>query len=70
MSDRIPGSCWSNPIWYGKWRIYVGEPQYGRQFAWAYVHDDFDGAPDGYDGRCGYASSVEDAKSEIDDRDD
>ena len=66
MSDRLPGSCWSNPIWYGRWRIYVGEPRYGSQFAYAYVHDDYDGAPDAYDSRHGYAASIEEAKAEID----
>lgn len=70
MNDRLPGSSWSNPIWYRKYRIYVGEPQYGAQFAYAYVHDDFDGAPDAHDKRHGYAATVEEAKEEIDDIED
>jgi hypothetical protein len=33
---------------------------------WCYVHDDYDGADDANDDRCGHAPSVEAAKSEID----
>lgn len=66
MNDRLPGSSWDNPIWHRKWRIYVGEPQYGRQFNYAYTHDDYDGAPDAHDGRYGHAASVEEARDLID----
>ena len=38
MTDRIPGSSWSNPIWHGKWRIYVGGEMPGENYA--FVHDD------------------------------
>lgn len=34
---------------------------------WTYSHDDYDGAPDANDTRCGHASSPEAAKDEIDD---
>lgn len=37
-----------------------------RQFAWSFVHPDFDGADDSRDPRCGHAASPEDCKSEID----
>lgn len=30
------------------------------------MHDDFDGAPDAHDHRCGHARTVEDAKRDID----
>lgn len=71
MSDRLPGSSWSNPIWYrNKWRIYVGEPAYGPQFAYAFTHDDFDGAEDANDNRCGHAASIAEAKNTIDEIED
>lgn len=37
------------------------------QMDWDFVHDDFDGAPDSNDRRCGSAASVEACKGEIDD---
>ena len=33
-----------------------------------YVHDDYDGAEDSHDNRCGYGESVEACKAEIDER--
>jgi hypothetical protein len=65
MSDRLPGSCWDNPIWHGEWRIFLGEPQYGPQFAYQYIHDGYDGPEDN---RAGYAESVEACREEIDER--
>ena len=63
MNDRLPGVCWDNPIWYrDKWRIYIGD-----YMPYEFVHDDYDGAPDANDNRCGHANSVEDAKAQIDD---
>lgn len=61
MSDRIPGSSWDNPIWYKNYRICIG-----YYVAYEFVHDDYDGAPDANDNRCGHASSIEDAKAQID----
>ena len=64
MNDRIPGTTWDNPIWYrGKWRIYIGD-----WTNYEYVHDDYDGAEDSCDNRCGYGESVETCKAEIDER--
>lgn len=63
MNDRIPGSCWDNPIWYGKWRIYVSDMCPFMDYA--FCHDDYDGAPDAKDRRCGVAKSVDDAKLQI-----
>jgi hypothetical protein len=37
-----------------------------RAFDWHYVHNDFDGAPDAHDTRGGSASSLAEAKREID----
>lgn len=66
MSDRIPGSSHDNPIWHGKWRIYVSDNPLGMaQFNYAYVHDDYDGDEDS---RAGHARTVDEAKAEIDDR--
>lgn len=66
MNDRIPGTTWSNPIWYRKYRIYVSD----SPFEYEYVHDDYDGADDANDNRCGYGRTVEDCKKEIDERED
>lgn len=65
MNDRLPGTTWGNPIWHGKWRIYLSDCDH-PQFQYAYCHDDYDGAPDANDNRCGHASSVEKAKEQID----
>ena len=65
MNDRLQGTTWSNPIWYGKWRIYISDIDDARM-AWAYAHDDYDGAPDAGDYRCGYTATVEACKAEID----
>jgi hypothetical protein len=35
---------------------------------WSFVHEDYDGAPDSNDNRCGFAQSVADAKSQIDEQ--
>jgi hypothetical protein len=36
-------------------------------WGWAYSHDDYDGAPDANDNRCGHAKTLPAAKAEIDD---
>lgn len=64
MNDRLPGTTYFNPIWYGKWRIYISDNP--CQQSYDYVHTDFDGAPDANDGRYGHARTVEEAKAEID----
>jgi hypothetical protein len=69
MNDRLPGTTWDNPIWYGRWRIYISDMEM-RGFEWAFAHDDYDGAPDAGDSRCGHAGSVAACKAEIDDRTD
>lgn len=67
MNDRLPGSSWSNPIWYReKWRIYLGDPEEGIQFTYAFCHDDYDGAPDAADNRAGHGPSVWACKRAID----
>lgn len=39
-----------------------------RSFDWSWVHDDYDGAPDGNDNRCGASASLEQAKADIDEQ--
>ena len=65
MSDRQAGTTWSNPIWYrDKWRIYLHDNIGPHK--WDFVHDDYDGAPDGNDNRYGHADSIEEAHRLID----
>lgn len=66
MNDRLPGSSWSNPIWYGRWRIYVSDNVEIHGYPYEYVHDDYDGSPDADDNRYGLAQSVDECKAEID----
>lgn len=66
MIDRITGTTYSNPIWYRqKWRIYL-QDNGACPFPWAFVHDDYDGADDSNDGRCGNGQSEQDCKNQID----
>lgn len=52
---------------YGAWRITYDPPPIPlRSCDWAFVHDDYDGAPDGHDTRFGHASSLEECKAMID----
>lgn len=57
MTDRVEGSNYSNPIWFGKWRIYRGD-----YTPYQFVHDDYDGEGDN---RHGFGSSVFDCKEQI-----
>lgn len=70
MNDRIPGCSWDNPIWYKGYRIYLSDLYETHGFQYDYVHDGYDGAPDAGDSRCGVAHTIEQAKLEIDDRED
>lgn len=65
MNDLIPGSSWSNPIWYGKYRIYISWNIGWTGYEYEFCHDDYDGADDAHDTRYGYAKSIEDAKQQI-----
>jgi hypothetical protein len=61
-------------IRHGKWTIYPTDPlppiPTWRQFAWSYVHEDYDGAEDAGDSRFGYAPTPEACIAEIENRDD
>ena len=65
MNDRIAGITWNNPIWYRKFRIYLADHCFVN---WEYVHDDYDGAPDAEDNRCGHGHTVAECIDEIDER--
>ncbi len=47
---------------HGNWTITENWKPHGR---WEFVHDDYDGAPDSGDHRCGQAATVEDCIDEI-----
>lgn len=64
MYDRLPGAAWDNPIWHGKWRIFLNDQWTSHHDQWAYVHDDYDGDEDN---RHGTAASPEDCIQEIED---
>lgn len=64
MDDRLPGTTWDNPVWHGRWRIYVADAESRQNYE--FVHDDYDGAPDANDKRIGHAQSVEEAMRLID----
>lgn len=49
----------SNPVWYGKWRIYHNSAAMGYSSTFAFCHDDYDGASDANDNRCGYGATIE-----------
>jgi hypothetical protein len=52
---------------YGDWHIEHNPPPIPmRNCDWQFWHDDYDGAPDANDNRCGAAASLEEAKMEID----
>lgn len=56
---------------YGPWRIYYDPPPIPtRNCDWHWCHDDYDGAPDGNDGRFGHAPSFAAALNECDEYED
>lgn len=61
---------WVGKYWYGKYRIYL-DPQPPAAPGWeafnyAFVHDDFDGAPDSGDNRCGNGRTLQECLDQID----
>lgn len=65
MSDRIPGSSPFNPIRVGSWNIAISGGINILGFDWEYWHDDYDGAPDANDHRCGFCKTEADCRKEI-----
>lgn len=55
---------WSNPTWYGKYRIFSNDTP--APYRYAFVHDDYDGAEDANDNRHGFGNSIEECCDEID----
>lgn len=70
MSDRLPGSSYDNPIWYREYRIYLSNIYELSGYKWEFVHNDFDGAPDGNDRRCGHGKELIDCQQAIDEIED
>lgn len=68
MNNRIPGSCYRNPIWYKGYRIFISDLEGTHGYKYDFVHDNFDGADDACDSRCGEANTVEEAKALIDEK--
>lgn len=69
MNDRLPGTTYDNPVWYRKYRIYISDYS-GLGMDYTFVHDDYDGAPNAGDHRCGFAESIEACKAVIDEIED
>jgi hypothetical protein len=49
-----------------QYRGFEIHPGNNYEFPWSYVHEDYDGAPDGNDTRCGDELSIDDCKKAID----
>lgn len=65
LTDHVGGRGLSET--YRNWHIHYDPPPIPtRNCDWHFAHDDFDGAPDTNDNRCGHAESLEAAKAEID----
>ena len=67
--DIVPGK--HGETIYGPWHIYYEPPPIPtRNCDWHFYHDDFDGAPDAGDRRCGSAPSFAAALNECDEMED
>lgn len=64
MNNEISctGTSWSNPIWYKNYRIYVA---FSGPYDWAFCHNDYDGAIDSKDNRCGHGINIQDCQLQI-----
>jgi len=61
----------TSEIRYGKYTItYWRKPIPTDAYDWDWVHDDYDGAPDSRDHRCGSARTISACKDEIDELED
>ena len=62
--DDDPPEFWDGAT--GRWWITYDPPPIPlRTMDWHFYHDDYDGAPDAYDGRAGHGSSWHDCVSQI-----
>lgn len=57
-----PFPTFDNPINYKKFRIYTSMTGFVK---YEFSHEDYDGAPDAHDKRCGTANSIEEAIDQI-----
>ena len=55
---------------YRGYRIYPASYSPAPEFDWEFLHEDYDGAPDGNDNRCGRGASAADCIAQIDDLED
>jgi hypothetical protein len=75
MTDRLPGSSFSNPIKHRGWLIFLDDCAGTYPMGYAFVHEDYDPTPlyadDGpSDHRHGWARTLDQAKAEIDEQED
>lgn len=63
FASKHPANWVSYRNW---WITYDPPPIPVRTCDWQFWHDDYDGAPDAGDSRCGHAPSLEAAKAEVD----
>jgi hypothetical protein len=71
MTDRLPGSSFSNPIKHRGWLIFLDDCAGTHPMGYAFVHEDYDPTPlyadDGpSDQRHGWERTLDAAKAEID----
>jgi len=64
---NIQQPTWQTPFWYRGYKIYLADC---GPFNFNYCHDSYDGVEDSHDNRCGYANTVDECKSEIDEKED
>jgi hypothetical protein len=66
MSEREVKPYGPHDMVYREFHIGRSLTSYTPATDWCYVHDDYDGAPDSNDKRCGYGHSIRDCQNEID----
>ena len=66
MSAQITAMLEACETTYRGYRISPSLVSYMPSSDWCFAHEDYDGAPDGGDNRCGYAASPEACRAEID----
>lgn len=62
---RVEKPSWATET-YREFHIFPSSVSYMRSTDWSYSHDDYDGADDSNDNRCGHGASIEECKREID----
>lgn len=71
LQRRYPITRSDEATRYGPWTIYFDPPPIPvRSFDWCFVHEDYDGAPDGCDNRGGAVATFADALNACDEIED